>query len=276
MKLLNIGCGSVFHSAWTNIDLESASPDVRSYDISKGLPYPNAHFDGCYSSHVIEHFTQSEAKQLLSECFRVLKSQGVVRVVVPDLESIAINYLSALEQVENGGVEAEPNYDWMVLELYDQTVRGCTGGQMGHYLSKDDLKNKDFVLSRIGFEAENFWASNKETKNRSYIEKIKSKRISWLINKLKIYLAKYLVLMMAGKEAKAAFDEGLFRSSGEIHRWMYDRYSLRRLLEQSGFVDVRICSAEESRIAEFNSYSLDTTKGKVRKPDSIFMEGLKP
>jgi hypothetical protein len=73
-----------------------------------------------------------------------------------------------------------------------------------------------------------------------------------------------------------AFEEGVFRNSGEIHRWMYDRYSLRRLLEQAGFIDVRICRADESRIPDFNSYNLDVVEGKVRKPVSLFMEGIKP
>jgi hypothetical protein len=57
---------------------------------------------------------------------------------------------------------------------------------------------------------------------------------------------------------------------------MYDRYSLRRLLEQAGFIDVRICRADESRIPDFNSYNLDIVEGKVRKPVSLFMEGIKP
>jgi hypothetical protein len=49
----------------------------------------------------------------------------------------------------------------------------------------------------------------------------------------------------------------------------------KRRLEQTGFVDVRVCRADESRIPDFNSYSLDVVEGKVRKPDSLFMEGIK-
>ncbi|MGV2387334.1 MAG UNVERIFIED_CONTAM: class I SAM-dependent methyltransferase [Microcystis novacekii LVE1205-3] len=53
MKLLNFGCGSTFHPAWVNIDIASSSPEVREYDIRKNLPYPDAEFDACYSSHVL-------------------------------------------------------------------------------------------------------------------------------------------------------------------------------------------------------------------------------
>jgi len=57
---------------------------------------------------------------------------------------------------------------------------------------------------------------------------------------------------------------------------MYDRFSLRRLLEQSGFIDVRVCRADESRIINFHQYNLDVIEGEVRKPGSLFMEGVKP
>ena len=68
----------------------------------------------------------------------------------------------------------------------------------------------------------------------------------------------------------------MFRNSGEVHRWMYDRYSLSRLLTESGFINIQICQADESSIPDFNTYELDTCQGKVRKPDSLFIEATKP
>jgi hypothetical protein len=57
---------------------------------------------------------------------------------------------------------------------------------------------------------------------------------------------------------------------------MYDRVSLKRLLEECGFTHVRVCTAYESRIEGFASYGLDIVDGRVRKPDSLFMEAIKP
>jgi hypothetical protein len=57
---------------------------------------------------------------------------------------------------------------------------------------------------------------------------------------------------------------------------MYDRYSLRLLLENAGFKHASVCGADESHIPNFNSYLLDIeADGSVRKPDSLFMEGQK-
>lgn len=266
-KFLNVGCGHTFHPAWTNIDISPQSQEVQKYDIRKKLPYLDNSFDACYSSHVLEHLTKKEAENLVSECWRVLKPGGVARFVVPDLESIARNYLDALERVGSGIAEAEPDYDWMMLEMYDQTVRHFGGGEMYRYFSSPDIKNKDFVRSRIGFEA--------EINQASIWEKIRSKNAFWFIQKFRTIIAGNLVALTAGREAQRAFEEGIFRNSGEIHRWMYDRFSLQRLLKKAGFLDVRVCGADESLIPNFSSYNLDVIEGQIRKPDSLFMEGIK-
>ena len=59
----------------------------------------------------------------LRECFRVLKNEGIIRVVVPDLEKIARLYLMALEGSCAGSTQWHRNYEWMLLEMYDQAVR---------------------------------------------------------------------------------------------------------------------------------------------------------
>jgi len=66
---------------------------------------------------------------------------------------------------------------------------------------------------------------------------------------------------------------GKFRKSGEIHQWMYDRFSLGKLMEKAGFSDIRAVKANESQIPGFETFHLDTNPdGSVRKPDSLFME----
>ena len=73
------------------------------------------------------------------------------------------------------------------------------------------------------------------------------------------------------------FRLGRYRLGGEIHQWMYDRYSLKKLLEELGFTDVVVYAPEESSIPDWTSYNLDTNeKGEVNKPDSFFIEAKKP
>jgi predicted SAM-dependent methyltransferase len=82
---LNFGCGARFSPGWENIDFYSPGPEVRRVNLVCGFPYPSASFDAVYSSHVLEHFTKAQCLDMLRECFRVLRTGGVVRVVIPDL-----------------------------------------------------------------------------------------------------------------------------------------------------------------------------------------------
>ena len=265
MRFLNVGCGNCFHPDWENIDLAPRSPGVKHWDIKKQLPYPAQTFAAVYSSHLLEHLSPHQAKFLLKEMKRVLEKDGLIRVVVPDLEAITRIYLEKLEALLDNNLGAEDDYDWILLELLDQTTRSSTGGEMLRFLLKENLNNKDFIRTRIGREAENIWESKSLDSGIKSGEKKNFKKI----------LAKKLVRWLCGKEAAAAFEEGLFRNSGEIHRWMYDRFSLKRLLENTGFKEVTVCRPDESRISNFNSYALDIQDGKIRKPDSLFMEGKK-
>jgi hypothetical protein len=69
---------------------------------------------------------------------------------------------------------------------------------------------------------------------------------------------------------------GAFRLGGEIHQWMYDRYSLSRLLSQTGFVDIKVQSYEESDIPRWSSYQLDEIDGEPVDRISLYMEARKP
>ncbi len=275
-QLLNIGCGAVFHSDWVNIDLIAASPEVIRFDLRRGLPFDHQSMTVCYSSHVVEHLSRTAVDGFLAECFRVLKPGGIIRIVVPDLAKIAELYLQAFNQIQAGDLTAVSQYEWMMLELYDQTVREFPGGEMLAYLTHDNLQHQDFIRSRIGQEFDYIRTQIPQLKTRSWWDKCRSKSLAWYLQKIRLTLASWSVSILAGRDAQTAFQLGLFRQSGEIHRWMYDAVSLGQLLQQAGFVDIQVCAADQSRIPNFVDYNLDTCKGEIRKPDSLFMEGIKP
>jgi hypothetical protein len=85
-----------------------------------------------------------------------------------------------------------------------------------------------------------------------------------------------LLKWMLGPEALQWLEVGQFLDSGEVHRWMYDRLSLRELTTRCRFREFRVCTATESYLSGFADYELDQVSGVIRKPDSIFVECLKP
>jgi SAM-dependent methyltransferase len=277
MKYLNLGCGTRFHPNWVNIDVTSSSPMVMAHDLRRGIPFSDRTFDVTYHSHLLEHFSSQEGLELIKECFRVLKPHGIIRVVVPDLEQIAISYLQTLNMVLQNDDIWEHNYDWMILELYDQTVREYPGGVMLEFLKQDPLPNEDFVFYRLGYEARQIVQEIRSKRSKEKMQSIHGsnlfRRILGFLWSSKAKVAERIL----GYENYQAFRVARFRQKGEIHKWMYDRFSLARLLKRAGFESPIRTSATESNIDDWISFNLDTqSDGAVYKPDSLFMEAVKP
>ncbi|MFH1049569.1 MAG: methyltransferase domain-containing protein [bacterium] len=273
INYLNIGCGDRFHNDWINIDVFPLNPEVIHCDIMKGLPYEDNTFDAVYHSHVLEHLPKDKAIDFIKECYRVLKKSGVIRVVVPDLQKIAENYLKNLnDNLNNPDEISDMEYDWTMLEFYDQTVRNKSGGEMVEFIQKSGRKNKDFLMDRIGDTAIKILNEN----NDSLSLKNKLKKFLKLKFKLKINIIFDIIFskVLFGRY-REIYKIGSFRISGEVHQWMYDEYSLTRLLKETGFRNVKICSAFDSDIENWNDYALDSKDGFVYKPNSIFIEALK-
>lgn len=272
-RLLNVGCGRRYDRRWVNLDLSSRDASVVQYDINQGIPFADGSFDAVYHSHVFEHLKPEQGERLLQECFRVLAPGGVLRIVVPDLEKIAQLYLQKHEQAWSGDETAAVDYNWMKMELLDQLVREQSGGRMGPYMASTAIQNSDFVRQRVGDEfsicrapmqiesvRKPSWYDRIGAATRSYRERWARRFVRWLL----------------GREKADALREGLFRGQGEIHRWMYDRYSLRQLCHQFGFEKFQVCTAFQSRIQDYVQYQLDACQDVVRKPDSLFVECAKP
>jgi predicted SAM-dependent methyltransferase len=250
---LNLGCGSQVHPEWTNVDIMPRHPGVINHDLNKQMPFEDESFEAVYHSHVLEHLTKEQGKAFLAECFRVLKHGGILRVVVPDLERIARLYLENLDKAEEGDERASARHEWMLLELLDQMVRETSGGEMGRYFQLNPMPAEDFVIERFGHQV---------------LEVIKPMRANPAVkNQTVPPLLKQIDAMEAAR----------FRQSGEIHKWMYDRRSLGRLMADSGFSQISVRRADESVIPDFGKYHFDRMPdGSTRKPDSLFMEAVKP
>ncbi len=270
MQCLNLGCGDRFHPDWTNLDVAGDDSRVRRWDLRGGIPFADSTFDVVYLSHVLEHFSRQDGLRLLQECSRVLRKQGTIRVVVPDLEVIARLYLETLEKSAGGDASSEGRYDWMMLELYDQTVRESSGGSMLEYVRSRSPTDLKFQEERLGGELARMLAassSGKPSQKAAFRQRIKGAAH---------LLRRRALRLLAGREGVQALNLGRFRRSGEVHVWMYDRFSLGRALVQAGFAGPRVVGASVSRIPNWQNFHLDTEPdGTVYKPDSLFMEAVR-
>jgi predicted SAM-dependent methyltransferase len=255
-ELLNLGCGLTYNIHWDNYDLFPSSDSVSEIDLLKPFPFESETYSYCYCSHVIEHLHRSYVTSFLSEIFRIMRRGGIFRVVVPDLEGIVRKYLLELEKAAAGDESAIPRHEWMTIELLDQMTRSFSGGFMGRLWYSRPLKPRDLIEARVGSEASQWLCKF----DQDFLEG-------------SIPLSPDQVFNVATPTTQ---EEVIYRNSGEIHRWMYDRVSLSSLLAAAGFQHISVCRAEESRIPVFDSYHLDRDQsGRVRKPDSLFIEAIK-
>lgn len=94
--LLRTGVLNEGHSqAW---DAEIVRSDIRR------LPYRSGSVDAVYSSHTLEHLYLDEAKQVVAEAARVLRSGGIIRLALPDARQWARELLRDEDDPEAGAL----------------------------------------------------------------------------------------------------------------------------------------------------------------------------
>jgi SAM-dependent methyltransferase len=242
MAMLNIACGIHTHHGWNNLDfspytrlaarpwaakllhrvgvlsdlryerVRQVDPQIINWDLRKGIPFADGTFDMVYHSHFLEHLERSVAPNVLRECWRVLKSGGIIRVVVPNLQILIRQYTDALAALEGSQADAMDLHHTALRALFDQMVR----------------------TESAGTAQQQPWIRRMERTFRS-----------------------------------AA-------STGELHKWMYDQYSLSALLKDTGFQDPTICEHDTSSYSRWREFGLDTKlDGTPSKGHSLYMEAIK-
>ena len=264
LVMLNLGCGDRTHESWINIDhslkarlkelwilrpfIHSKNPPgYLDHDLRRGIPFKSNSVDVVYSSHVLEHLDKNQAPLFLQEIYKVLKPNGVVRIVVPDLEQAAKDYLDSLAALREENVD-DPDlvdrYEWATILLLDQMVRTRPGGEMLEWLRSHRQSN---FIQNMGGAIKNLADSEEGPLSIRVIRRV----------------AQLLGLRNPSK-------------TGELHRWMYDDISLGKILKQAGFGDVKRVSHIESCIPGWENYYLDNNPdASAYMPGSIWMEAIK-
>jgi len=97
-KYLNLGCGIFTHKNFINLDYEWNEGIDICWDLSKGIPLIDESIQGIFTEHCLEHFSIEQLDFILSECFRILKPGGILRLVVPDGKYFLNCYVNLIEQ----------------------------------------------------------------------------------------------------------------------------------------------------------------------------------
>ena len=266
-KFLNLACGDYFvdSSEWVNIDWAPKSNKVKQANLLLELPFPNETFDFVYCSHFIEHISLENLHNFINECNRVLKTAGRIRLVLPDLENIAREYISNIDK--NLQIFAEFN----VVEMIDQCVRKKSGGELIKWY-KNSPTNPElmaYVTKRTGYTL-----SPKISRKNNFLSRVRN--LTWKSASIKaqrIYIE--ILLFMLPKWYQ---ENHVSRTAtGEQHVWMHDFNSLQKLLSSSGFTSICKLDAFNSQEIGFAVFPLDVDSfGNSRKgEESMYVEAVK-
>ena len=151
VRKLQIGTMFTPFPNWLNTDIEPVASDSVFMDATRPFPIPDATFDYIVCEHMIEHIDQLGSQVMLSECHRILKPGGKIRLTTPDVQVIA--GLCAPKP----SPEQKKYIDW-IIGRFMPDVKECRGAFVlnnafrawGHQFlyDADTLK---LVLTRAGF-----------------------------------------------------------------------------------------------------------------------------
>ena len=101
--LVNVGCGPPnsrtlpgYFDDWRQLRVDidpSVQPDILA-DLTDLSPIPDGSADAVWAAHCVEHLYEHQVKVALAEFRRVLREDGFVCVIVPDLQTVA-QYVAA-------------------------------------------------------------------------------------------------------------------------------------------------------------------------------------
>lgn len=91
---LNIACGRDVKEGFINLDsVERENKLDMIVDITKKFPFENDSVEYIYAEQFLEHLMWLEGLKFLRNCFRVLKKDGILRLVLPHYKKIFQKYL---------------------------------------------------------------------------------------------------------------------------------------------------------------------------------------
>lgn len=101
--LINVGCGPrhastlpAYFDNWQHlrVDVDPAvEPDILA-DLTDLSPIPDGTADALWAAHCVEHLYEHQVAAALAEFRRVIREDGFVCVIVPDLQTVA-QYIAA-------------------------------------------------------------------------------------------------------------------------------------------------------------------------------------
>ena len=148
---LHLGSGSRYLKGYLHVDIADYEHiDIKS-SVDKLSTIDDDTVDEIYASHVLEYYDRHEVESVLNEWKRVLKKDGVLRIAVPNFETL-IEVYQETDEIEK-----------ILGPLYGKW--NLTDGSFIYHKTVYDKKSLTELLERIGFFDIKLWDWREVFKN---------------------------------------------------------------------------------------------------------------
>ena len=148
---LHLGSGSRYLKGYLHVDIADYEHiDIKS-SVDKLSTIDDDTVDEIYASHVLEYYDRHEVESVLNEWKRVLKKDGVLRIAVPNFETL-IEVYQETDEIEK-----------ILGPLYGKW--NLTDGSFIYHKTVYDKKSLTELLERIGFSDIKLWDWREVFKN---------------------------------------------------------------------------------------------------------------
>jgi predicted SAM-dependent methyltransferase len=150
IRKVQLGAGSNALKGWLNTEGFVASSFTHSLsvaenyillDVREKFPFSDNSVDFIFHEHVIEHLPFHKGLFMLSECFRILKPGGRIRVATPDIQVF----------IETYGSNASPDHQRFASE-YVRFNSGVWSADLAHVRNNHSVFSINHALRAWGHE----------------------------------------------------------------------------------------------------------------------------
>ena len=163
----------MFYYGWSNTDTIDLNDFARhngyifkQHDATTQFPIRDGCVDLLFTSHMMEHLTQTDAAKFLKECYRMMIGGGVIRIAVPDvgklMEKCVAGNLDFLKHISPGAEASVCNIDKFYevalsnhAQIYDKCSLRAVMESAGFkdvsatlpFRSRSDVMEKETIVS---------------------------------------------------------------------------------------------------------------------------------
>jgi len=152
-NFINLGSGNSYVKNYINVDFFGNKMIDYGMDLRFPFKIESNSIDGIFSEHTFEHLSHQEVDNALGECYRILKPEAKIRIIVPDLSILIERYCSNDDewfQKWQDLVLKDPSRHYMKKYFTKMFAINFTASYY-HHKSCWDFESLEKVLSSNGF-----------------------------------------------------------------------------------------------------------------------------